>query len=71
MKETYEKRKENNIDPIIPTFKPKEDDLKVYLFGPPQATESGKKEKDNTSKNDKGGKSNNTENSQNEGDYIE
>ena len=30
-----------------------------------------KNKTDNTSKNDKGGKSNNTENSQNEGDYIE
>ena len=45
-KETYNKRKENNIEPIQPVFEPKEGDLKVYLFGPPQSTESGKKEKE-------------------------
>ena len=68
-KETYEKRKENNIK-IEQTFEPKEEDLKVYLFGPPQPTESGKKEKEKeTIKTDKG--KTNTENSQNEGDYIE
>ena len=43
LKETYEKRKENNIDPIVPLFEPKENDLKVYLFGPPPPPE-GKKE---------------------------
>ena len=69
MKETYEKKKENNIEPIEPKFEPKEEDLKVYLFGPPTITESGgKKEKEN--KTDKE-KSNNTENSKNDADYIE
>ena len=72
-KETYNKRKENNIEPIQPIFEPKEDDLKVYLFGPPQSTETGKKEKEkdpSQQKNEKG-KATNTENSQNETDYIE
>ena len=70
MKETYEKRKENKIEPIQPIFEPKEEDLKANLFGP-IATESGKKEKENV-KTDKGGKSNNhTENTQNDVDYIE
>ena len=49
LKETYEKRKENNIEPIVPIFEPKENDLKVYLFGPPALPEGGKKE--NTDKN--------------------
>ena len=76
MKETYIKRKENNIEPIQPLFEPKENDLKVYLFGPPQSTESGKKEKEKEgssqqNKTEKGKASNNTENSQNESDYIE
>ena len=71
MKETYEKRKENNIEPLQPLFEPKEEDLKVYLFGPPQTTENGKKDKE-VVKTDKGGKSNNhTENTQNDVDYIE
>jgi hypothetical protein len=70
MKETYERRKENKIEPIQPIFEPKEEDLKVNLFGP-QTTESGKKEKENV-KTDRGGKSNNhTENTQNDVDYIE
>ena len=43
LKETYEKWKENNIYPIVPLFEPKENDLKVYLFGPPPPPE-GKKE---------------------------
>ena len=52
LKETYEKRKENNIEPIQPLFEPKENDLKVYLFGPPAPTEeTGKKE--NTEKKEK------------------
>ena len=75
MKETYNKRKENNIEPIQPTFEPKENDLKVYLFGPPQPTESGKKEKEkegsSQNKTEKGKASNNTDNSQNDTDYIE
>ena len=76
MKETYIKRKENNIEPIQPLFEPKENDLKVYLFGPPQSTESGKKEKEKEgssekNKTEKGKASNNTENSQIEPDYIE
>ena len=72
-KETYTKRKENNIEPIQPIFEPKENDLKVYLFGPPQATESGKKEKENSSQPNKTekGKPTNTDNSQIESDYIE
>ena len=69
MKETYEKRKENNIQPIIPKFEPKEEDLKANLFGPPQITESNKKDSSNQ-KTDKE-KSNNTENNQNDVDYIE
>ena len=74
MKETYTKRKENNIEPIQPIFEPKENDLKVYLFGPPQNTETGKKEKEkeNSSQNKtEKGKPSNTENSQNDIDYIE
>ena len=75
MKETYLKRKENKIEPIQPIFEPKENDLKVYLFGPPpQSTESGKKEKEkeNSSQNKTAkGKVSNTENSQNDVDYIE
>ena len=72
MKETYNKRKENNIEPIQPTFEPKENDLKVYLFGPPTNTESGKKEKENTSQNKtEKGKPTHTDNSQIELDYIE
>ena len=35
LKETYEKRKENNIEPIVNPFYPQDNDLKVYLFGPP------------------------------------
>jgi hypothetical protein len=69
MRETYEKRKENNIQPIIPKFEPKEEDLKANLFGPPQITESNKKDSSNQ-KTDKE-KSNNTENNQNDVDYIE
>ena len=69
MKETYEKRKENNIQPIIPKFEPKEEDLKANLFGPPQITETNKKDSSNQ-KTDKE-KSNNTENNQNDVDYIE
>ena len=69
MKETYEKRKENNIQPIIPKFEPKEEDLKANLFGPPQITESNKKDSSNQ-KTDKE-KSNNTENNQSDVDYIE
>ena len=58
LKETYEKRKENNIEPIVPIFEPNENDLKVYLFGPPAPPEnSGKKE--NTEK--KGDKENDKE----------
>ena len=54
LKETYEKRKENNIEPISPLFEPKENDLKVYLFGPPLTTESdGKKEKEKEKKEEK------------------
>ena len=72
-KETYNKRKENNIEPIQPIFEPKENDLKVYLFGPPQQTETGKKEKENTSQQNKTekGKVSNTENSISDTDYIE
>ena len=53
LKETYEKRKENNIDPISPIFEPKENDLKVYLFGPPAPPEGGKKENTEKNKTDK------------------
>ena len=68
MKETYEKKKENNIEPLEPKFEPKEEDLKVNLFGPPQLTETGgKKEKEKEKE-----KQNNTENSKNNDvDYIE
>ena len=73
-KETYDKRKENNIHPIQRIFEPKENDLKVNLFGPPQNTEGDKKnkEKDGSSqqKTEKG-KQSNTENSQGDSDYIE
>ena len=71
MKETYEKKKENNIEPLEPIFEPKEEDLKANLFGPPQLTETGgKKEKEKEKE-----KPNNTENSKNsknnDVDYIE
>jgi hypothetical protein len=42
LKETYDKRIENNIQPLFPPFTPGENDLKVYLFGPP-VEEKGKK----------------------------
>ena len=48
MKETYEKRKENNIHQIQPIFEPKENDLKLFLFvhqkyrGTQPKTEKGK-----------------------------
>ena len=73
MKETYNKRKENNIEPLQPIFEPKENDLKVYLFGPPQPPEGAKKEKEKESSQHKTekGKASNTDNSQNELDYIE
>jgi len=75
LKETYEKRKENNIEPIITPFEPKEDDLKVYLFGPPvQNTEQGKKEQ-NTDRNEKKEEENesniNEQNDEMDLDYIE
>ena len=71
MKETYEKKKENNIEPLEPIFEPKDEDLKANLFGPPQLTETGgKKEKEKEKE-----KPNNTENSKNsknnDVDYIE
>ena len=44
LKETYEKRKENNIEPIVIPFDPKNEDLKVYLFGPPSTPEPTKRE---------------------------
>ena len=71
-KETYIKRKENHIEPLQPVFEPKENDLKVYLFGPPQPAEGSKKEKEKESshKTEKG-KASNTENSQGDSDYIE
>ena len=54
LKETYEKRKENNIEPIVPIFEPKENDLKVYLFGPPAPPEgAGKKENNEKKQNEK------------------
>ena len=81
LKETYEKRKENNIDPIVPIFEPKENDLKVYLFGPPAPPEGGKKENTEKSKteekekkDEKDGESNERANFENEDlelDYIE
>ena len=43
LKETYDKRIENNIQPLFPPFTPGENDLKVYLFGPP-VEEKGKKD---------------------------
>ena len=47
LKETYEKRKLNNIEPIVQLFEPKDNDLKVYLFGPPlPTTESGNGKKE-------------------------
>ena len=64
MKETYDKKKENNIEPLEPIFEPKEEDLKVNLFGPQVPTESAKNEKGKE-------KPNNTENSKTDGDYIE
>ena len=46
LKETYMKRKENNIEPITPIFYPQDEDLKVYLFGPEIPDEKDNKEKD-------------------------
>ena len=75
LKETYEKRKENNIEPIITPFEPKEEDLKVYLFGPPvQNTEPGKKEatSDRNEKKEEENESNiNEQNDEMDIDYIE
>ena len=51
-KETYDKRKENNIDPIVQPFEPKETDLKASPFGPTQ-TESSKKEEKTEKKTEK------------------
>ena len=57
LKETYIKRKENNIEPITPIFYPQDDDLKVYLFGPELNDEKDnnnkEKEKDNKDNKDK------------------
>ena len=64
MKETYDKKKENNIEPLEPIFEPKEEDLKVNLFGPPVLTE-------NSGKNEKAKEKSNTENSKIDIDYIE
>ena len=67
LKETYDKRKENNIEPIVQKFEPKENDLKANLFGPIQ-TESSKKEEKTEKKTEKKSE---TENSNNENDYVE
>ena len=47
LKETYEKRKINNIEPLVQLFEPKESDLKAYLFGPPVQTEIATVKKEN------------------------
>ena len=44
IEEINEKRKENNIEPIVIPFEPQENDLKVYLFGPPAPPEISKKD---------------------------
>ena len=72
LKETYEKRKENNIEPIIMPFDPNEDDLKVYLFGPPAPiTEPGKKETTSEKKEEENEPKIKEENDEMELDYIE
>ena len=43
LKENYDKRIENNIQPVFQPFIPNENDLVVYLFGPP-VEEKGKKD---------------------------
>ena len=76
LKETYEKRKENNIEPIVTPFYPQDNDLKVYLFGPPApVVEPGKKD-NSVEKNEKKEEENESNiNEQNneemELDYIE
>ena len=75
LKETYEKRKENNIEPIVIPFDPQENDLKVYLFGPPAPPETSKKEGTGEKKEEENevieDNNNNNENDDLELDYIE
>ena len=78
LKETYEKRKENNIEPIITPFDPQEEDLKVYLFGPPtpnpeQAKKEEKEKKEKKEEENEENNNNNNEinNEESDLDYIE
>jgi hypothetical protein len=74
LKETYEKRKENNIEPIVVPFEPQDEDLKVYLFGPPAPNpEQAKKEekKEEEEKEDKEEENNIEQNDEFDLDYIE
>ena len=76
LKETYEKRKENNIEPIITPFDPQEEDLKVYLFGPPvpnpEQVKKEEKEKEKKEKKEEENEENNNEvEDESDLDYIE
>ena len=74
LKETYEKRKENNIEPIVVPFEPQDEDLKVYLFGPPAPNpEQTKKEekKEEEEKEDKEEENKIEQNDEFDLDYIE
>ena len=73
LKETYEKRKENNIEPIVTPFYPQDNDLKVYLFGPPTPVpEPGKKDNSPEKKEEENDSNVNQQNNDEmELDYIE
>ena len=74
LKETYEKRKENNIEPIVVPFEPQDEDLKVYLFGPPAPNpEQTKREekKEEEEKEDKEEENKIEQNDEFDLDYIE
>ena len=70
LKETYERRKENNIEPIVVPFDPEDDDLKVYLFGPPNTPEPTKRE-GGEKKEEENEEEKNEQNDDLERDYIE
>ena len=71
LKETYMKRKENNIEPITPIFYPQDEDLKVYLFGPEIPDEKDNKEKDKDKDKDKEKEENNENINDNEKDELD
>ena len=53
LKENYDKRIENNIQPVFQPFIPNENDLVVYLFGPPVEEKGKKDEKKEVKKEEK------------------